>query len=269
MRTIKITDNFINKKIYKTENNASLVKELGYFPNAKYHYIKRKNGVNEYILIFCTNGEGYVILDNRKIHLIAKTFIVLDKNKEHTYYASDVNPWSIYWCHFKEFALECVNKKYNVTSLCFNSVIAAFEHLLHIKATSEEDNYINLSWQYIINTLMINTSNTHQNYIIEKLNLYMQENIANNLTLKDFEYYANLSSSQLCKIYKKHLNTSPFKHYLSLKIEHATTLLLNTNLNINEIAKSLGFEDQFYFSRLFKKQIGKSPLQFRKDVINN
>ena len=67
----------------------------------------------------------------------------------------------------------------------------------------------------------------------------MRDNISNNLTLSDFTDFTNLSSSQLNKIFKNNLNTSPVNFYNTLKIEYASNLLSSTNFSINEIAKIL------------------------------
>lgn len=269
METIQIKDNFLKKKTIKTESNESLISELGFFPNAKYHYIKRQKGAPEYILILCLNGEGYIEIDNNTTKLSAKSFIILDKNKKHTYYTNNDNPWSIYWCHFKELNNDLVGKIISISSLRFNSVISVFENILNLRIDIDKNlEYINLSWHYILETLFIDEGyhKKHTNSIIEKLETYMKENISSNMSLNDFAYYVNLSTSQLNKLFKKYLNTTPMKYYTSLKIDYAINLLINTNLSMSEIANAIGIDDVFYFSRLFKKTTGKSPLNYKKNI---
>ncbi|NHN28264.1 AraC family transcriptional regulator [Paenibacillus agricola] len=57
----------------------------------------------------------------------------------------------------------------------------------------------------------------------------------------------------------------PFNEYVHrLKIAEAKNILLNTELPIKDIALTLGYEDAFYFSRLFKQYVGVAPLMYRK-----
>jgi len=50
----------------------------------------------------------------------------------------------------------------------------------------------------------------------------------------------------------------------TIRIQKAQNLLLETSLNLQKIAEMCGYENDFYFSRIFKKKVGLSPSQFRK-----
>lgn len=81
----------------------------------------------------------------------------------------------------------------------------------------------------------------------------------------------NYSSSYLTKIFDKQFNQSPSKFLISLRMQKAQQLLLhNPELSIRQIGESVGYHDQGYFSRIFKKQVGLSPLEYReKPIIRN
>lgn len=51
--------------------------------------------------------------------------------------------------------------------------------------------------------------------------------------------------------------------YISLKMKEACKLLRSTNLYIYEVAQQLGYQDQYYFSRIFKKVVGISPKEYK------
>lgn len=61
---------------------------------------------------------------------------------------------------------------------------------------------------------------------------------------------------------------TPMQYILSIRISSAQSLLETTEYNIAEIAAIVGYDDPLYFSRLFKKQIGVSPSEFRKRICN-
>ena len=56
------------------------------------------------------------------------------------------------------------------------------------------------------------------------------------------------------------------QYILALRVVNAQNLLENTDYTVAEISRIVGYEDQMYFSRLFKKQNGVSPSLFRKQV---
>ena len=60
---------------------------------------------------------------------------------------------------------------------------------------------------------------------------------------------------------------SPAQYILSLRMVNAQSLLERTTYNIKEISEIVGYENPLYFSRVFKKEIGTSPAQYRKEMI--
>lgn len=82
-------------------------------------------------------------------------------------------------------------------------------------------------------------------------------------TVKYLAAQVHLSSGYLSDILKKETgrNAQDLIHYYL--IEEAKTRLLNSNLNINEIAYAMGFEYPQYFNKLFKLKTGKTPVEYR------
>lgn len=69
--------------------------------------------------------------------------------------------------------------------------------------------------------------------------------------------------------FKEWSGTSPVKYRNGIRISAARSLLKNSNLSISEIASEVGFDDPYYFSRIFKKAVGLSPRQLRNDNEKN
>lgn len=74
-----------------------------------------------------------------------------------------------------------------------------------------------------------------------------------------------ISPSYLSRNFKKHHGVTITQYITNCRIEHAKTLLLKSGLSVSHIAHNVGFQDFFYFSKLFKKNTGMSPSQFRKE----
>jgi len=98
---------------------------------------------------------------------------------------------------------------------------------------------------------------------IYKAIAYMRENYANKITLEDVSAYVYLSPSYFSKIFKDEMRTS-FNAYLNkIRIDNAKRMLLNDDINIIDISNMVGYEDQSYFSKVFKKLTGVTPGKYR------
>ncbi|NVK02234.1 MAG: helix-turn-helix domain-containing protein, partial [Oceanospirillaceae bacterium] len=75
-----------------------------------------------------------------------------------------------------------------------------------------------------------------------------------------------LSTRQLERLFRQHLNTSPTAYYMSLRLENARQQLKNTTLPIQTIARAAGFSSTSYFSRCYRKQFGVTPREARTGV---
>lgn len=91
----------------------------------------------------------------------------------------------------------------------------------------------------------------------------MNENINKKLTLEDFATLSNLSVSNLKKTFRKFSGMGVIEYFNRLKITEALKLL-EENITITEISETLGFSSPGYFCDVFRKQCGRSPMEYRK-----
>ncbi len=95
------------------------------------------------------------------------------------------------------------------------------------------------------------------------------DNISDPPTLAELAAEANLSVSRFSHLFREVVKKSPKEYMISLRIDRACELMENGQMSINEIAESIGFFDQSYFSRIFKKRIGATPMEYRKRTEHN
>lgn len=92
---------------------------------------------------------------------------------------------------------------------------------------------------------------------------YIAENFAQDLSLDSVASSLSISPAYFCRLFKKETGVN-FKDYLTdLRIERAKTGLCDPRLKVYEVAEAVGFRDQRYFSEIFKKRTGLSPLEYR------
>ena len=107
-------------------------------------------------------------------------------------------------------------------------------------------------------------SNVKHVDLISKAVSYIKTNYMRKLTLNEVAEYVFLSPSYFSKIFKEEMNYY-FNDYLNLvRVEKSKTLLLTERISLVDIAASIGFYDQSYFNKVFKKITGVTPKKFKE-----
>jgi AraC-like DNA-binding protein len=99
---------------------------------------------------------------------------------------------------------------------------------------------------------------------LERILFYIQENFSDKITLASLSEHFELSKSYILRLFRDNLNTTVTAYINRYKLNYAAVLLKSTTQNVTEVAESLGFTDCYYFSRLFKRQFGESPMKYLK-----
>lgn len=255
------------------------ITDIGFYPSAKHHFRKRAEGINEYILIYSVKGFGFISVQNNKHTIEPDHYFIIPKNMPHTYSASSENPWSIYWIHFSghKAHLFCPNlsEPIEIEKGKFSRVnerIKLFEDIfrnLDRGFNNDVLEYINLCLSYLLSSFThVNQfrvlSNIDNNDLVSQGINFMLENLDKKLTLRDLSNTFNISSSHFSRLFTNQTGHSPINYFIQLKIQKSCKLLDTTILNISEISLRLGFDNPFYFSRIFKKYMNMSPRAYRK-----
>lgn len=97
---------------------------------------------------------------------------------------------------------------------------------------------------------------------VEKMIDYMHQKINGQVTLAELSEMTQLSPSYLSRIFKETTGYSIISYFNKIKIDKAKEMIVEGNKKVKEVARTLGFADEFYFSRIFKKTEGISPSEF-------
>ena len=101
---------------------------------------------------------------------------------------------------------------------------------------------------------------------IEQSIAYMREHLNQPLQVAELAHTAHTSPSHFFVLFKRWAGDSPIGYFIRLRMQRACQQLATTNLSIKEIAAELGYEDPFYFSRLFKSVHGVAPSDYRSMI---
>ncbi len=258
------------------------VSHIGYFPKALYHFCQRPQGCVDNILFYCVQGKGYYTLDGHTFTLNPNQYVIVPATDKPLVYWSDTeDPWSIYWVHFTSDALQAFNRAYHIVPEQGPQYIPHNEKGIRIW----EEMYENLSRGYSPENLM-NTnlclyhliatfvfsqqqnqnSSSPEKAIIRETIDYMKNNLDKTIRIEDFADLNKYSVSHFSKLFRLTTGMSPIEYFIHLKMQKACQLLYTEDSRVKQIAALLGYDDPYYFSRLFKKYMNTSPETYRKSV---
>lgn len=105
--------------------------------------------------------------------------------------------------------------------------------------------------------------------LLEEARQYVLANITTRITLQDVADQVNLSASYLSTLFKKQYNQSFVDFVNQSKIDYACRLIREGNYRFYEISYMLGFENAYYFSRVFRKCTGMTPTEYQQSLLHN
>lgn len=258
------------------------VTDIGYYPTAKYHFRERREPISQYILIYCTRGTGWYELGGKHYPVRNDQLFILPAGKPHAYGASQDDPWTIYWVHFKgEMAAtfaEGFSTPFNIPSSGNSRIsnrLGIFEEIYHTLQngySTDNLNYSAAALYYFLGSVkyMVKYRESHdsppqdEQDIVETAIHFMRENLGKKLSLSDIARNVGYSPSHFSAIFSKRTGHSPVNYFNQLKIQQACTYLDFTDMKISQICPKLGIDDPYYFSRLFTKQMGMSPSTYKR-----
>lgn len=229
-----------------------------------------------YILEYICEGSGTIFCDDKKYHVSKGDVYLLPKGSCHKYYPDKA--WDKIWFNIDGTLVSNIIYSYGLGDTIvfknFNNK-KLFEDLYKTTNSQAPAKEIMLSAaiqfhvivQQLYSLKQKNTFDSNVNAIKRKLDSSLYEK---DISLKNIANELCLSQAQVINIFKRTFNVTPYQYFSKKRIEIAATLLLNSNMQIKEIAELLNYSDQPYFSNAFKKIMGVSPEKYRKmNILNN
>lgn len=280
-RLIAISSEVLAGSKHNPLTESLYITKIGFFPTVKYHFNNKEKGVDYYILIYCTSGEGWYKIGQKTYVVNANQYVVLPPDTPYSFGADPKDPWTIYWIHFKGtlassfFSSPIVPRQILPEQHSrLQDRIQMFEEIyenLELSFHSDYYCYASLclfhflgSFKYVEQFRQVYAQDGTEHSFSEKVIHYLRENVENNLTLEQLAKHFNYSPSHFSARFQKETTQSPIKYFIVLKIEKACQYIELSTMKICDIYPKLGFQDAAYFSRIFTKIMGISPSKYRE-----
>jgi len=234
--------------------------------------------LQEYQVNYITEGEGIMETLNARYHIKAGSIILLHPNIWHRYRPVKEIGWVEHYIGFRgKIAEELISssdilRNMNFVKIGFHEEILRIYNEIFNEAVNERPGYHQICSGLVIQILgqiisirkKRSFSHTPLENTIQKACVIIRENLNNNIRVKDISKELNIEYSKFRKAFKKYTGLSPMQYHMSLRIKQAAYLLNNTDMTSKEISFKLGFSSQYYFSKLFKEKMKKTPQKFRE-----
>lgn len=240
-----------------------------------------QKGRRDYQILYVANGKTHFWFDDKE-EIVSAGHMVLykpDEIQKYVYYLED-NP-EVFWIHFTGSDVKNILAYHGISldeHVFYCGVLPDYKALfrkiiqeLQLCRYGYED-YIASLFNDIL--LLVDRQQHEQKKAtgnvqeqIERAAAYFNENYNTKISIDDYAESLHISTNWFIHNFKQYAGMSPAQYILSLRMVNAQSLLERTTYNIKEISGIVGYENPLYFSRVFKKEIGKSPAQYRKEMI--
>lgn len=246
-------------------------------------FIDRPNGMKGYIINLTIKGKG-LIIDSETSFTCTRGDLLLFAPKQKHYYgrSEDSDCWHHRWIYFKPRAywidwlkwhsktgeigkmsltdpnlieefegLICEIERIQKSGRRFSEALAMNQLELLLLRAMEEDP---LSPQKILDARVVEACD------------FIAQNLSAELTIQDIAKHVCLSPSRIAHLFREQVGVNILRWREDQRLSRAKLLLQTTQQSIASIASNVGYDDQLYFSRIFHKNIGVSPTDFRKEM---
>lgn len=274
---MKILDDCLNSSQEQTVSELA-VYQCGHQkcePGHCYGYAIR----DHYLVHYIVSGSGEYSVNGEKYELSKGDGFLICPSISTMYKASQSDPWEYYWVGFYGTEAKHLLKQANLgpQNLVFHNEDKEIRHLMsrmhHTLKNPESADSETLGYLYLFLSKLIEQyqsenkgkRNNSTGYVEKAIN-YIKCNYSRPVTIQEVADYIGLDRSQLFRLFKLHMDLSPQQYIINFRVAKACELMGSADLSIEEIAHSVGFEYLSYFFRIFKRETGMTPLQYRDDL---
>ncbi len=239
---------------------------------------------NEYHVHFILEGKGVLEINDKLYHLKKDDIFLIPKDHPIHYFADDENPWEYMWITFDgEMAatylshMELTADTPVIHSTIPNKVyMPIIQKILDTNELTFANEIKRVGFLYEIISTIIDAQSavrrekkqydysgaTYVDYALQ----YIKFNY-DHIKVNDIAQYIGINRSYLTAIFKKQLNISPQEYLVSFRLKKAAELLKTTNMSIQDVSASIGYENALTFSKMFKQTYGICPKNYRNQNI--
>lgn len=232
-----------------------------------------------YILHYIMEGKGKFLVNGEEYNLRKGQGFLIEPEVQTFYQADEEVPWTYLWIGFggkkaEDYLRDLgLNKKQLIFQCGCGEELKqiVYSMLKHRKYTAANEYFLEGLLYTFFGTLKENmeiagnAGEKDGNLYVRKAVEFIQNNYADPVRVKDIADYVGVNRSYLYTLFQDNLQLSPKEYLTNFRLTRAAELLQLTDLSVETVAMSCGYQDALGFSKIFKAKMGITPSAYRKE----
>ena len=232
-----------------------------------------------YILHYIMEGKGKFLVNGEEYNLQKGQGFLIEPEVQTFYQADEEVPWTYLWIGFggkkaEDYLRDLgLNKKQLIFQCGCGEELKkiVYSMLKHRKYTAANEYFLEGLLYTFFGTLKENmeiagnAGEKDGNLYVRKAVEFIQNNYADPVRVKDIADYVGVNRSYLYTLFQDNLQLSPKEYLTNFRLTRAAELLQLTDLSVETVAMSCGYQDALGFSKIFKAKMGITPSAYRKE----
>ena len=241
----------------------------------------RPKGRRDFQLLYIAAGKAHFYFDkSEKDTVITAGHMILYRPGEpqrYVYYGEEQT--EVYWVHFTGNNVTNILRHYGIgTGVRILGTGTSLEYSRIFKQMIQELQRCQTHYPELLTLLLLElliqierqTGREHRKkdaYLHAEMEYaiqYFNEHYNSDISIENYAASRGMSVSWFIRSFRQYVHTTPMQYLVERRMANAQTLLETTSCSVTEIAALTGYDNPLYFSRIFKKQKGMSPSEYRK-----
>lgn len=264
----------VSAALQRPATSRLVVTDCGYFPRAAGHGRRRDRGAAQAIFILVTDGAGWGVVDGERHQLSSGQVLAIPAGVAHEYGADASHPWTIWWMHITgpdvphllqaarlsaSRPVVTVREPHRAAAL----IERALERLERDDSVPSMIGASGAAWHFLALLSADQVSGRAHLDPVQVALDYLQAQVGRRVAVTELAALVGLSQSRLSEVFRAATGTSVLAHQTRLRMARARELLDTSDMAVGAVARAVGYDDAYYFSRHFRRVHGQSPSQYR------
>ncbi len=268
---------------YRHEDNPCFVHSCGHYRllHRSSHETYRPNGLHDCQLLYLAQGTATFYIQGKECTVREGNVVVYyPQEPQHYIYRLRFEP-EVYWIHFDYEEMKPALEELGIDGLHLFEIGTKHDCAFWMKRIIQELQFKNSYYQsvcysYLLSMLALiarakdmpkHDGKTDYDLLMEDAIQYFHHKYNEQVSISDFCRNYHTNEQHFRKSFKDYTGLSPKKFLLDIRMKKALEFIQDSSLNFTEIAAMVGYTDSLYFSRLFHQYTGKSPREYRKQLL--
>jgi AraC-like DNA-binding protein len=237
---------------------------------------------DHYLIHYVVKGKGTYQIGDRIYTLCKGEGFLISPGIRTTYIADFNDPWTYYWVGFdglnageylERAGLSSSNPIFIYSDI--QTLTNCFIQMLECSKNKKSRDLKYFSLLYLFLSLLVESNenkdmpakvNSLKEYYIKSALKFIYMNYSRKISIQEVAEYVGLSRKYLFFLFKGALGTSPQEYLIHFRMHKACELMESSTLSIGDISRSVGYDNQLLFSKMFKKAKGMTPKAYRQHL---